>query len=111
MTKYYRVYFDDACGVEKSEVVIAESPKNAVKKLLNRGCFQSIDDPSLMAGRCHPNGEQFAIADYLLYQKIEAMEECLIEIQSMCIGELAMGYRLDPEQIGSMIYEKTGIKQ
>jgi hypothetical protein len=111
MTKYYRVYFDDDNGAEKSEVVIALSPKDAIKQLLNRGCFQSIDDPSLMAGRCHPTGEQFSVNDYLLYQKIEAMEKCLIEIQQMCIGEIAMGIKLEAETIGEMIYEKTGVKQ
>ena len=33
----------------------------------------------------------------------------LCDIQSMCIGDIAMGYKLDPESIGMMIYEATGM--
>ena len=33
--------------------------------------------------------------------------KCLSEIQGMCIGELAMGYKLDAQSIGQMIYEAT----
>jgi hypothetical protein len=35
---------------------------------------------------------------------------CVLEkIQSMCIGEIAMGVRMDAEHIGQMIYEATGM--
>ena len=33
----------------------------------------------------------------------------LCDIQGMCIGEIAMGYKLDAESIGMMIYEATGL--
>ena len=33
----------------------------------------------------------------------------LCDIQGMCIGDIAMGYKLDPESIGTMIYEATGM--
>ncbi|CAM0051887.1 hypothetical protein VPHF89G1_0005 [Vibrio phage F89 g1] len=33
----------------------------------------------------------------------------LCDIQGMCIGDIAMGYKLDPESIGMMIYEVTGM--
>ena len=34
---------------------------------------------------------------------------CLFDIQQMCIGEIAMNYKLDAEYIGRMISETTGI--
>jgi len=33
----------------------------------------------------------------------------LADISNMCIGELAMGYKLDAQAIGEMIYEATGM--
>lgn len=33
----------------------------------------------------------------------------LCDIQGMCIGDIAMGYKLDAESIGAMIYETTGL--
>ena len=35
----------------------------------------------------------------------------LSEISSMCVGELAIGYKLDAQTIGQMIYEATGLTQ
>lgn len=32
---------------------------------------------------------------------------CLFDIQQMCIGEIAMNYKLDAEYIGRMISETT----
>ena len=34
---------------------------------------------------------------------------CLSEISQMCIGEIAMGYKLDSQCIGEMIFEATGM--
>ncbi len=34
--------------------------------------------------------------------------KCLSEIQSMCVGELTMNYKLDAQSIGEMIYKATG---
>lgn len=34
---------------------------------------------------------------------------CLYDIQQMCIGEIAMNYKLDAEHIGRMISETTGM--
>ena len=34
---------------------------------------------------------------------------CLYGIQQMCIGEIAMNYKLDAEYIGRMISETTGM--
>lgn len=49
------------------------------------------------------------------YEQLEAenkrLRECLNDIQSQCVGEIAMGYKLDAEDLGRMVYEKTGIKQ
>ena len=35
----------------------------------------------------------------------------LADISGMCVGEIAMGYRLDAQSIGEMIYEATGMTQ
>lgn len=37
--------------------------------------------------------------------------KCLSEIQNVCIGELAMGYKLDVQSIGQAIYEATGMTE
>lgn len=34
---------------------------------------------------------------------------CLYDIQQMCIGEIAMNYKLDAEHIGRMISGTTGM--
>jgi len=34
---------------------------------------------------------------------------CLYDIQQMCIGEIAMNYKLDAEYIGRMISKTTGM--
>ena len=34
---------------------------------------------------------------------------CLFDIQQMCIGEIAMNYKLDAEYIGRRISETTGM--
>ena len=34
---------------------------------------------------------------------------CLYDIQQMCIGEIAMNYKLDAEYIGRMISQTTGM--
>lgn len=41
-------------------------------------------------------------------EQIKKLEAALTDISNMCIGELAMGYRLDAEAIGQLIYEATG---
>lgn len=35
--------------------------------------------------------------------------ELASEISQMCIGEIAMGYKLDAQYIGNRIYEVTGL--
>jgi hypothetical protein len=35
----------------------------------------------------------------------------LADISSMCVGEIAMGYKIDAGCIGQMIYEATGMTQ
>jgi len=35
--------------------------------------------------------------------------KALAEIQNMCIGEIAMGYRLDASYIGELIHDVTGM--
>jgi hypothetical protein len=42
-------------------------------------------------------------------QQINKLMECLTDISSMCIGEIAMGYKLDAQSIGEMIYAATGL--
>ncbi len=42
-----------------------------------------------------------------LEDKNIALLQCLFEIQSECIGELAMGYKLDAQSIGESITQTT----
>lgn len=35
----------------------------------------------------------------------------LSDISSMCVGDLAMGHKLDAQQIGEMIHRATGMTQ
>ena len=35
--------------------------------------------------------------------------KCLIDIQNMCIGEITMDWKLDPNYIGTLITEATGM--
>jgi hypothetical protein len=37
--------------------------------------------------------------------------ELLAGISSMCVGEIAMGYKVDAQAVGEMIYEATGMTQ
>jgi hypothetical protein len=37
--------------------------------------------------------------------------ELLSNISSACVGEIAMGYRLDAQSIGDLIYQETGMTQ
>ncbi len=39
--------------------------------------------------------------------EVERLRECLCSIQSMCIGELSMNYKLDACSIGQMISNAT----
>jgi len=41
--------------------------------------------------------------------KYNSLIELLADISNMCIGDLAMGYRLDAQEVGQMIYEATGM--
>lgn len=42
-------------------------------------------------------------------EKIKKLMECLASISNGCIGELAMGYKLDANSIGEEIYAATGL--
>ncbi|CAM0035518.1 hypothetical protein VPHD164_0029 [Vibrio phage D164] len=42
-------------------------------------------------------------------EKITKLLGALCDIQGMCIGNIAMGYKLDADSIGMMIYETTGL--
>jgi hypothetical protein len=44
-----------------------------------------------------------------LAKKNAALIQALTDISNMCIGKLAMGYSLDAQSIGEMIYESTGM--
>jgi hypothetical protein len=44
-----------------------------------------------------------------LEDKITVLLQCLYEIQSECIGEIAMGYKLDAQSIGESITHVTGL--
>ena len=39
----------------------------------------------------------------------EKLLDCLAEISSMCVGDIAMNYKLDAQCVGEMIYEATGL--
>lgn len=44
-----------------------------------------------------------------LTEENQKLREALRDIQNMCIGEIAMGYKLSAESIGQMITEATGM--
>lgn len=48
--------------------------------------------------------------DNALTQNLKLLE-CLHSIQSQCIGEIAMNYRLDAQNIGQEIYQATGLTE
>lgn len=51
-----------------------------------------------------------AIGSYdTLAQQNEALRAALTEISNMCIGEIAMSYKLDAACIGDLIYDATGM--
>lgn len=41
--------------------------------------------------------------------KNEKLIGALTDISNMCIGEMAMGYKLEAETIGQLIFETTGM--
>ena len=43
-----------------------------------------------------------------LKKENEEKDKCLGEIMNLCIGDAAMGYRIDGELVGQMIYKATG---
>jgi len=44
-----------------------------------------------------------------LHKKVAVLEAALCEISNMCVGEIAMNYRLDAQCIGEIIYKATGL--
>ena len=38
-----------------------------------------------------------------------SLREALTDISNMCVGEIAMGYKLDSQSIGQLIFEATGL--
>jgi hypothetical protein len=45
--------------------------------------------------------------DHKMKEEVNKLMEVLTDISSMCIGEIAMGYKLDAQAIGEMIYIAT----
>ena len=45
------------------------------------------------------------------HRKVNELLCVLADISGMCVGELAMGYKLDAQAIGEMIYKATGMTQ
>ena len=43
--------------------------------------------------------------------QLSALLCVLADISSMCVGEIAMNYKLEAQAIGEMIYEATGMTQ
>lgn len=41
-------------------------------------------------------------------RRVKLLEGVLSEISDMCIGDIAMGYQLDANYIGQLIFEATG---
>lgn len=39
----------------------------------------------------------------------DRLREALTKIIDMCVGEIAMGYKIDPQHVGQIIYEATGM--
>ena len=56
-------------------------------------------------------GEQRTAFIVKAVQGHEALIAALAEISAMCVGELAMGYKLDAQSIGELIYRATGMTQ
>jgi hypothetical protein len=42
-------------------------------------------------------------------EKVDVMITALCDISNMCIGDIAMSYRLDAQDIGELIYKATGM--
>ena len=68
-------------------------------------------------GYCDPlseDGHNETIIDYInnhdtLVAQNLALKAALAEISNMCIGEIAMGYKLDAQCIGELIWNATGL--
>ena len=41
--------------------------------------------------------------------RIKELEAALCEISNMCIGNLTMSYSIDPDYVGQLIYQATGM--
>ena len=41
--------------------------------------------------------------------RIKELEVALCEISNMCIGNLTMSYSIDPDYVGQLIYQATGM--
>ena len=64
MIKFYKVYYDDVCGIEREEVVQAVSPEDAMHTLLNNGFYSNLDQV-FACGLCHENGDDFTMQEYM----------------------------------------------
>lgn len=43
------------------------------------------------------------------FKKVPKLLALVTDISNMCIGDIAMGYKMDAQEIGQMIYEATGL--
>lgn len=45
----------------------------------------------------------------VLTSKVAELKSALCEISNMCIGNLTMSYSIDPDYVGNLIYQATGM--
>ena len=74
-------------------------------KIIGEACKHGVFFPP-----CYQCENQ-ALRDELAAVKAanDGMVEVLTNVSSACIGEIAMGYRLDAQAIGQMIFESVGM--
>ena len=69
----------------------------------------TLDDVEGELTEFNHNAEDLAFElSYTRYQLAKA-QEALAAISNMCIGEITMGYKMEAEAIGELIYSATGM--
>ena len=53
--------------------------------------------------------DEFTIHSHTLTNQVQVLKEALAEISNMCVGDIAMSYKLDAQYIGELIYNATGM--
>lgn len=120
ITELYQVMLETLSGVEKehnqaisdleSEL---EAENQALRNELGKYKKQVASDDKYLDKASFIELERDQLRNELEALKIanDAMIETLSSISTMCIGKIAMGYELDAENIGQMIFASVGMTQ